>query len=102
MDSGLAPKRGASRNDDDDRKSSRAPVSPALFCWPRLWFGGGLLPGFGLRRIRPDSAGIAFGGGVTRRRLLGPLRRQQRRHRRHRLVDIPLANAIAAAPLGQV
>src|SRR3954454_8726451 len=90
------------RSAHDGRKSSRAPVSPALFCWPRLWFGNGLRLGIGLGRILLRSASIRLGSKVARRRLFGTLGRKQRRNGRHRLIDIPLADAVAAAPLRQI
>ncbi len=40
--------------------------------------------------------------GLARRRILGPHGRQQRRDLRHRIPHIPLADAIARAPLGEI
>src|SRR3954454_691370 len=86
----------------DGRKSSRATVSPALFCWPGLWLGNGFGLSVGLGRILLRSASIRLGGDVARRRLVRPLGGQHRCNRRHRLIDIPLADAVAAPPLRQI
>src|SRR4051794_34958721 len=84
---------------------SKSAGSPALFCWPRLRLGNGLRLSIGLRRAwlrRGRLGGVGFRGYFARRRLFRAFSRQQRRDRGHRVIDVPLADAIAAAPLGEV
>src|SRR4051812_21750488 len=84
---------------------SKSAGSPALFCWPRLRLGNGLHRNIGLRRTRlryGGLGGVSFRGDLARRRLIRAFGRQQWRNRRHRVIDIPLADAIAAAPLREV
>src|SRR3954468_10748403 len=79
------PARRAATDQVPDLRHSKAPVSPALFCCRlvRLGFiaiGRGLVRGRRrfLRRLVINSLlGFGFGRDLTRRRLLGPFRRQE-------------------------
>src|SRR3954454_14481011 len=112
------PARPAATDQGPDLRHSKAPVSPALFCCRLAWLGfvavGGRLVRRRrrfLRRLVTNSLlgfgfgfGLRFGFGrdLTRRRLLGPFRRQQRSNLRQRIPDVPLADPVVVAPLRQV
>src|SRR4051812_34408990 len=84
---------------------SKSAGSPALFCWPRLWPGNRFFFRFGLRCILLRCTwlfGFGFRSDLARRRLLRTFRGQQWRNRGQRVVDIPLANPVAAASLREV